>query len=142
MPREYPHRPIPAVGAVVWNDGRVLLIRRAKPPNAGAWSLPGGAQEIGETVAETAVREVREETGTEIDVVGLVDVVDSVHRDENGRVRFHYTLIDVAARWRSGDILAGSDATDVAWVAPEDLPVLDLWDETLRIIEASRALVE
>lgn len=141
MSREYPQRPIAAVGAVVWRDGRVLLIRRAKPPNAGAWSLPGGAQKIGETVFETAIREVREETGGDVAVVGLIDVVDSVHRDGDGKVRYHYTLIDVAARWLSGEISAASDAAEVAWVAPDDLAALNLWSETLRIIDASRSLV-
>lgn len=140
MSREYPHRPIPAVGAVVWKDGRVLLVRRAKPPNVGAWSLPGGAQKVGETVDEAAVREVREEAGIEIAVAGLIDVIDSVHRDGDGAVRYHYTLIDVAARWVAGTLAAGADADAAAWFAPEELDGLDLWSETLRVIRQSRSL--
>jgi len=112
MNREYPDRPIAGVGAVVIADGRVLLIRRGAAPRAGHWSLPGGAQEIGETYAEACAREVREETGLEIEVLGLIDVVDSISRDESGRVRYHYLLADVLARPRGGTLKAGGDVAD------------------------------
>ena len=102
MSREYPDRPFVGVGVVVWRGDNVLLIQRGKPPRIGAWSLPGGAQELGETVRETAVREVREETGVEIDVTHLIDVVDTITRDKDGRVRLQYTLVDFAAEWRLG----------------------------------------
>ena len=116
--RTYPERPIVGVGVVVFRGGDVLLIKRAKPPVSDRWSIPGGAQEIGETVREAARREVAEETGVEIEIVGLVDVVDGITRDPDGRARYHYTLVDFAARWLSGEARAASDAAAVRWVRP------------------------
>ena len=139
MSREYPDRPFVGVGVVVWRGDEVLLIQRGKPPRLGAWSLPGGAQELGETVRETAVREVLEETNIEIEVTHLIDVVDGITRDEDGRVRMHYTLVDFAAEWRAGEPVAGSDAIGAQWIHPDDLGPLRLWKETLRIIEMSAA---
>ncbi|NKB55883.1 MAG: NUDIX domain-containing protein [Alphaproteobacteria bacterium] len=139
MSREYPDRPMVGVGVVVWRGPELLLIQRGKPPRAGSWSLPGGMQELGETVRETAAREVREETGVEITVTHLIDVVDTITRDEDGRVRMQYTLVDFAAEWRSGEAVAGSDAAGVRWIHPNDLGPLKLWKETLRVIEMSAA---
>ena len=141
MPRSYPDRPYVGVGIVIWRDGRVLLIRRGKEPGRGTWSLPGGAQELGETVAQAAHREAREETGLDVRLRGLVDVVDSVRRDPEGRVRFHYTLIDLVATAASGVAHPGGDAEAVAWFAPEDLDGLGLWSETLRVIRLSRKVL-
>lgn len=135
--RSYPERPIVGVGVVVWRDDRVLLIRRGKPPGLGQWSLPGGAQQLGETVHETARREVMEETGLHIHVTGLIDVVDGIHRDSDGRVEYHYTLIDLAATAVAGEAVAADDAQEAAWFAPETLATLGLWSETERIIRAS-----
>lgn len=131
---DYPNRPLIGVGVVVFKGDRVLLIRRGKPPREGQWSLPGGRQRLGETVAEAARREVAEEAGIEIAVGGLVDVVDSITRDEAGAVQYHYTLVDVVAEWRSGEARPGHDAAAVAWADPADLAPYDLWDETLRVI--------
>jgi ADP-ribose pyrophosphatase YjhB (NUDIX family) len=134
MSREYPERPIVGVGAVVLRAGEVLLIRRGKPPREGLWSLPGGAQEVGETVFEAARREVREETGVDVEVLGIVDVVDSIDRDRAGGVRQHYTLVDVFAAWREGEPKAGFDAAEAAWIPLDRLRALGLWSETERII--------
>lgn len=139
MSREYPDRPMVGVGVVVWRGPELLLIQRGKPPRAGSWSLPGGKQELGETVRETASREVREETGVEISVTRLIDVVDTITRDDDGRVRMQYTLVDFAAEWQAGEAVAGSDAAGVRWIHPNDLGPLKLWTETLRIIEMSAA---
>lgn len=139
--RSYPDRPIVGIGVVVFKGPRVLLIQRGKPPRQGQWSLPGGVQELGETVHEAARREVAEETGVDIDIVGLIDTVDSIQRDESGRVRYHYTLIDVAATWRAGEPRAGSDAAGVCWAPRADLGAYDLWRETTRIIGLAEALV-
>jgi ADP-ribose pyrophosphatase YjhB (NUDIX family) len=135
--RDYPDRPFVGVGAVVWQGDRFLLVKRGKPPRLGEWSLPGGAQHVGETVAETARREVMEEAGLDIDVGGLIDVVDSIRRDGGGNVSFHFTLIDVTAEWLSGEPVAGDDAADAKWFSMSDLDGLGLWDETERVIRLS-----
>lgn len=139
MSREYPERPLVGIGVVVWRGADVLLIRRGKEPRLGQWSLPGGAQKIGETVYEGARREVREETGLDVEITGLIDVVDSIVPDGNGKVRYHYTLVDLAAEWRAGEPTPGGDAASAMFVPADDLDGYDLWDETVRIIGLSAA---
>ncbi len=136
---DYPNRPLVGVGVVVIKDGRVLLIRRGKPPREGRWSLPGGRQRLGETVRETARRELREETGVEAAVTALLDVVDSITRDDDGAIAYHYTLVDFLAEWRVGEARAGGDAAEVVWADPENLDRYELWDETLRLIRLGLA---
>jgi ADP-ribose pyrophosphatase YjhB (NUDIX family) len=136
---QYPNRPLVGVGVVAVRDGRVLLIRRGKPPREGRWSLPGGRQRLGETVRETAARELREETGVEAEVTALLDVVDSITRDNAGAIAYHYTLIDFLAEWRDGEVRAGGDAAEAVWADPEDLTPYQLWDETLRLIRLGMA---
>jgi 8-oxo-dGTP diphosphatase len=137
LKRDYPERPIVGVGAVVWRNDRVLLIRRGNPPRQGEWSLPGGAQDLGETVYAAAIREVHEETGIEITVTGLIDVIDSIDRDENGGFRYHYTLIDVLGEYVSGDARAGHDAADAGWFSLTEAVAMVNWPETRRILEKS-----
>ena len=132
MTRMYPKQPMVGVGAIVCRDDTVLLVRRSKAPGKGNWSLPGGAQELGETVFEAARREVLEETSVTIDVLGLVDVVDSIHADSAGRIQYHYTLVDVVAEWRTGEARPLDDAAAVAWVEQDRLDEHDMWSETLR----------
>ena len=103
----------------------------------GAWSIPGGRQNLGETVKEAALREIREETGLDVEIIGLVDVIDSIRKDDNGIVAWHATLVDYAARHVSGEALAGDDALSVGWFTLEDLQDLGLWGETERIIRES-----
>ena len=134
MGRDYPQQPLVGVGVVVWRDDRVLLIQRGKPPRAGEWSLPGGKQELGETVAEAGRREVREETGLEVAVSDVVAVVDLIDRDEAGAVRFHYTLIDLLAEWLAGEATAGDDAAAIAWARLDELAAYTLWSETEQVI--------
>ena len=141
MSRSYPNRPIVGVGVVVFRDDRVLLIKRGKPPRMGDWSLPGGMQEIGETVFEAAVREVQEETGVTICDIALIDVVDSITLDDDARVQFHYTLIDVVAKWRSGEPAGGSDAMHAEFVSLDDVSKMVLWRETHRIIAKARGML-
>jgi ADP-ribose pyrophosphatase YjhB (NUDIX family) len=131
---DYPNRPLVGVGVVVFKDDRVLLVRRGKPPREGRWSLPGGRQRLGEAVRETASREVREETGLEVEVTALLDVLDSITRDQAGAIAYHYTLVDFLAEWRAGAAVAGGDAAAVAWADPTELDGYDLWDETVRLI--------
>ncbi len=135
MSREYPERPI--IGIVVWCGDEVLLIRRGQPPRQGEWALPGGTQDLGETIMEAACREVLEETALTVRPTGIVDVIDSIHRDDDGRIRYHYTLIDVAAEYVSGEAEARDDAAEVTWARPADLDRFDLWSETLRVIGRS-----
>ena len=134
LSRAYPDRPVVGVGAVVWRGERVLLVRRGKAPRIGQWSLPGGAQELGESVLEAARREVREETGLELARVELLTVVDSITRDEAGAVRFHYTLVDVWAEAAAGEPRPGDDALETGWFTLDQLEGLGLWEETLRVI--------
>ena len=112
----------------------VLLIRRGKPPRVDDWSIPGGCQELGETVRESATREIKEETNLTIRNLDLVDVVDATIRDATGNISVQWTLIDFRAFWDGGTAKAGSDATEVRWVPIRKLKKYDLWDETLRVI--------
>ena len=139
-PREFPDRPIIGMGVVVFKGDDVLLIRRGKPPNKGSLSLPGGGQDLGETARQAAAREVLEETGLEVDVTHLVDVVDVIRGDTAGRTQFHYTLIDFAAEWRAGEPVPGDDAADAFWVPTAEVTTLGLWSETERIIKKAAAL--
>ncbi|MEO5337788.1 MAG: NUDIX hydrolase [Magnetospirillum sp. WYHS-4] len=122
------------VGAVVWRDGRVLLVKRAKPPCQGQWSLPGGLQEVGETVGEAVRRELAEEAALTIEILGIVDVLDYIERDDEGRVHYHYTLIDMLALAPEGEAVAGGDAAETAWFRPEDLATLALPPGTERVV--------
>src|SRR5215472_11356442 len=119
--REYPARPIVGIGIVVIKNDSVLLVRRGKPPNVGARTLPGGAQELGETTEQAARRELLEETGLEVDALRFAATVDNIRRDETGRIRFHYTIIDFAARWVSGEPVAASDVTEATWARLDGL---------------------
>ena len=138
MSREYPAQPIIGVGTVVWHGDRVLLVQRGRPPRQGQWSLPGGAQQLGESLAEAARREVLEETGVTVDLGDVIATIDSIERDADGRIRYHFTLIDFAAEAHSAELEPGDDAADARWFELDQLEGLGLWSETLRIIELSR----
>ncbi|WP_029006915.1 NUDIX hydrolase [Azospirillum halopraeferens] len=136
--REYPDRPWVGVGIIAWRGDRVLLIRRAKPPRMGTWSLPGGAQHVGETVYQTAVREMREETGLTVIPYEVVTVVDSLTRDDAGAVQFHYTLIEVAADCADdADAVCADDALEACWATVDEAAALVPWGETARVIRLS-----
>jgi ADP-ribose pyrophosphatase YjhB (NUDIX family) len=123
--REYPAAPLVGVGVVVVDGERILVVRRGRPPSAGQWSLPGGLVDVGEDVETAARREISEECGLEIRFHGLVGVVDRIVRDDDGRVRYHYVLLDFLATPAGGTARAGSDAEALRWVTLEDLAGLD-----------------
>ena len=139
--REYPARPIVGIGAVVLKSASVLLVRRGRPPSLGQWALPGGGQELGETAEAAARRELLEETGVTAGPMQLAANVDSIHRDADGRVQFHYTIIDFAAPWAAGEPVAGSDVTAVTWAPLDRLAEYGLWDEAHRVIGIARRLL-
>ena len=140
---EQPKRsPTPAVGVVCLRGDDVLLVRRGTPPMEDRWSIPGGRIEWGERAADAALRELKEETSCEAELLGLVDVVDAVHTRRGEHEAWgHYVLIDYAARWIAGEPQPGDDAREARFFSPAEIETLGLWDETLRIIAAARALV-
>lgn len=124
MSTEYPDAPRAAVGALVLHEGRLLVVERGKPPAEGVWALPGGSIELGETMAEAAEREVLEETGVVVKAGAVVHSFDAVVCDEDGRVRFHYVIVDLACDYVSGDVKAGCDARDARFVTPAEFATL------------------
>jgi 8-oxo-dGTP diphosphatase len=133
--REYPDTPLVGVGAIIIEDGRVLLIKRAKAPLLGEWSIPGGMLELGETLREAAAREALEETGLVIETADLLGVFDRVVRDADQRILYHYVLIDFLCHRRSGDLCAAADAAEARWFTPAELPVLSLAADTFEVIQ-------
>jgi ADP-ribose pyrophosphatase YjhB (NUDIX family) len=138
MSREYPARPILGVGAVVVSDGRALLVKRGKEPAKDVWSIPGGMVEIGETIRDAVVREIREETGLEIEVGDRLSILERIFRDDFGRVRYHYVLIDYRAAPIGGTLAASSDAAEAVFFTARQLGQLGLADVTAQVV--ARAL--
>ncbi len=120
MRREYPDRPIASVGAIILREDNVLLVKRGVEPSAGLWSIPGGAIELGETAQDALVREVKEETGLEVEPEEVVEVFNTI-LEERGRVQYHYVIIDYLCRYVSGEIAPASDVEDARWVSITDL---------------------
>jgi len=132
--REYPERPIAGVAAVIFNDDCVLLVKRGNPPGEGNWGLPGGVVELGEQIREAVVREVREECGLEVEPVKRLAVFDSITRDDEGRVKFHYILFESLCRIAGGTLASATDALDARWVPLEKLEDLPISQGTIRFI--------
>jgi len=133
MERAYSTSPIVAVGAVVVDAERVLLVRRGHAPYEGSWTLPGGKVELGETGPEALRRELKEECGLEVTVERVLDVVDLIETDEAGSVRFHYVIVEFLARYRSGVLCAASDAVAARFVPRSELPAAGLSEQALRV---------
>ncbi len=132
--RGYPDVPRVAVGAVVFHADRVLLVRRGKPPADGLWAIPGGTVELGETLAQAAEREIREETGIRITALEPIYVFDMVERDAAGRVRYHYVIVDLASHYRGGELQAGDDAAEARWVSADDMKDLKVSAPTRELL--------
>lgn len=133
--RQYPDRPYVGVGAVIVQDGQVLLVKRKYEPLAGQWSLPGGAVEIGETLESCLVREMVEETGLEVSVGPVIEVFDRITRDDEGRVMYHFVLVDYLCWPIAGELSAGSDVADARFVDPTELDRFDLTAKAISVIE-------
>ena len=131
-PRLYPERPCLAVSVAVWRDGKALLVRRARPPMASIWSFPGGLVETGERLEEAAAREVREESGLEVEILEQIDRAEVIRRDDKGRVERHYVIIVFAGRYLSGEPRAGDDADAVTWAGGSELDGYELTPDTAR----------
>jgi ADP-ribose pyrophosphatase YjhB (NUDIX family) len=140
MTREYPDYPRVGVGAVVLDGERVLLVRRGKPPLPGKWSLPGGLVELGETSVEAVRRELMEECGLDIRVVDVAGVLDRVVRDADGRIRYHWVLVDYLAYPAGGELAAGSDAAEARWVEIDRVEQLDITDGLMDMVRRAVAL--
>lgn len=127
--------PVPTVGVVCLRDQEVLLIKRGTPPRLGQWSVPGGRLEWGETLQVAALRELKEETGVDAELLGLIDVIDGVFPARpGGEITRHYVLIDYAARWMGGEPVAGDDAAEARFVSRDEAMALVEWEETRRVI--------
>lgn len=135
MQREYPDRPIVGVGAIIVDQGRVLLARRGNPPRMGQWSLPGGVVELGETLRAAAEREALEETGLVVEAGEVVEVLDRIIPGSNGTVQFHYVLIDFLCTCRGGELRAGGDAAEVSWSMENEVENYGLEQITLDVIK-------
>src|SRR6202451_300684 len=131
MQREYPEQPLVGVAAIVIENSRVVLVKRAHPPLQNQWSIPGGVLEVGELVREAAVREAREETGLTVEPGELLGVFDRVLRDGNDRVQYHYVLVDFLCRRVSGELTAAGDAAAARWFTRDELSVLNLDEDNL-----------
>ncbi len=140
MKREYPDRPIVGVGAVIVDQGRVLLVKRAGPPMAGQWTIPGGVVELGETLRAAAEREAREETGLTVRAAEVLEVIDRIIPGENGRPQYHFVLVDFLCTVVEGEVCAGSDAAEAAWAGEDELEKFKLETKAMEVIRKSLLL--
>lgn len=134
--RRYPGRPLVGAGAVVHRDDKVLLIKRAYPPNAGKWAIPGGLVELGESAKAAAEREVKEETGLTVKIEGLLDVGTDIHRDDKGEIEYHFILVDYVARPAGGGLRMSAESKDCGWFSKEKIADLEMPDGTRKVIES------
>ena len=134
MKREYPESPLVGVGAIIIDGSRVVLVKRGHPPLEGEWSIPGGVLEVGEMLRDAAVREAREETGLTVETRDLLGVFDRVLKDESGRTRYHYVLIDFLCRPVAGELQGASDAEEARWFTEEEALRLPLAKDTGQVV--------
>jgi 8-oxo-dGTP diphosphatase len=135
-----PERPVVAVGVLLLDGDRVLLVQRARPPAVGRWTVPGGKVELGETLEEAAQRELTEETGLSATLGPVVEILDRVVRDDDGVIRYHYVILDFLGTDPRGELRAASDCQDARWVGVDELDRYPLTDGLLAVIERARTL--
>ena len=140
MKRKYPDQPIIGVGGIVFREDQVLLVKRGKEPNLGRWSIPGGAVQTGETLKEAVIRELREETHLEVEVLVVTKVLDRIFRDPDGRVAYHYVLVDFLCHPKKGELRPDSDAADARFVPLQELSSYSLPPHTLEVIHRADRL--
>jgi 8-oxo-dGTP diphosphatase len=133
--REYPTMPLVGVGAVAVKNGKILLIKRAFEPGAGKWSVPGGLVETGETLSEACARETEEETGLKVETLELINVFDMIDRDETGRVKYHYVLVDFLVKPVGGEERLSQETTELRWVTRDEAKTMDMTRTARRAIE-------
>jgi 8-oxo-dGTP diphosphatase len=124
--REYPSQPIVGVGAIITQEGKILLAKRGSEPGRGKWSVPGGLVELGEKLEKAVVREVKEETNLDVEVIRLIDAVDNIVRDSNGKLQYHFAILDYLASLKGGILQPSSDVLDARWVRIEEAEDYDL----------------
>ena len=140
--RLYPRQPVVGVGAVVICDGKILLEKRKNEPGKGKWSIPGGLVELGESVEQTVIREVEEETGLEVEKPQHIDIVDNITRDENGEIKYHFVIIDYFVKLKGGTMKAMSDAEELRWVPFDEVEKYDLTKTFSAFFERNREKLE
>jgi len=135
--RSYPTRPYLAVSAAIFRDGRVLIVRRARPPAHGLYTLPGGGVELGETLEQAVIREVREETALEIEPIALAGYRQAIARDGDGRIERHFVILPFAARWIAGEVLLNDELAEAHWLEPAELSGLTTTEGLAQIVAAA-----
>ncbi|MCU0580538.1 MAG: NUDIX hydrolase [Desulfobacterota bacterium] len=141
-PRTYPDRPLVGVGGIVFQEDKVLLIRRGREPGRGKWSIPGGAVRLGETLEQALIREMREETGLEVEPLALVEVLDRIVPATDGRIRYHYILVDYLCLVRGGVLRAGSDADEAVFYRLEYLPNMALTPGVEKVVRKGKFFLD
>ncbi|MCW4007143.1 MAG: NUDIX hydrolase [Candidatus Bathyarchaeota archaeon] len=142
MKKEYPERPVVGVGAIIIKDGKILLEKRKSAPAKGEWSVPGGLVELGESIEQAVIREVKEETGLDVASPRLVDVIDHISLDEKGAVKYHFVIIDYFVTATGGELRAASDADDLKWVPLDEVEQYDLTESFRRFFRQNRQKLE
>jgi ADP-ribose pyrophosphatase YjhB (NUDIX family) len=140
--RLYPKQPLVGVGAVVVCSGKILLEKRKNEPGKGKWSIPGGLVELGENTEQTVIREVKEETGLDLEKPEQIDVVDSITEDENGKIKYHFVIIDYFVKLTGGTLKASSDAEELKWVQFELVETYDLTNSFRAFFQRNRQRIE
>lgn len=142
MRKEYPERPVVGVGAIILEGGKILLEKRKSTPGEGKWAVPGGLVELGETVEQAVIREVKEETGLDVASPQLVDVVDYISLDEKGAVKYHFIILDYFVTVKGGELKAASDADELRWVPINEVEQYDLTESFRRFFKQNKQKLE